>query len=598
MIELITTLGKVLDLIPDQDVSITIDNAFFSTEHIDTPWSTDIELALTANNCAIFRYVPAMLLPPQRTEVQACCHINGVPVLYGNVKVISYSQTTIGVSFSGRDIDDFLSGYLNEMPLASWNFGSMNNTAEFREFIQKAVDGTLAEFEAPLLLRGDGLDYLEDAKYIIPGPGSDREYTREKIIELRQYWNARYANFINYKQQYAPPATMDLWERTGTPYLIPVVRLSYILSLISNLNIYSANLLEYIARIGILAPNKKNALPSDIYHGGLDCGDDGQYVLSLSSGLPKIKVSAFLKDIANLLAATVYLENGKISIRANRDILADAEPIDWTEKIAEEFESSLEDGSSYLVGYQDSENASEIKEEDITTVESYYDIFKIWNDGTYDKAKDYIFRIKKTGDLYSVIFDDTINGHPEFSLLRRGGTEEQKKNEEDQRDVVNAQIAAKLVKCIPATLFYADYFLWYGVYMAAIADIPKPGEEPTENVTIGILQEKQMVDKGVTLARNRTSPELLITETPVQTPLTLSQGDALYDLYHKPYLDFLAKNKTSHTSDLNITASDLNNLKIWKKRILFNQYFFVKSIAITTNTSSEYFRAEATFIRA
>lgn len=598
MIQFVTSSGAVLDLVPDQDVSITIDNAFFSTEHIDTPWSTDIELALTANNCRVFMCMPAMLFPPQITDVQATCHINGVPVMHGDIKVISYSPTSIKVSFSGRDIDDYLSGYLNEMPLASWNFGSMIDLAEFREFMQKAVDGTMPEFEAPLLLRSDRLDYLEDAKHTIPGPNSDREYTRERMIELREYWNGRYANFINYKQQYAVPAKMDLWERTGVPFLIPVVRLGYLLAQISNLQVGSAEYMGYISKIGILAPNKKNALPDDIYHGGLDHDDKGNYILSLAAGLPKTKVSTFFKDIVNLLAATVYLENGKITIRANRDILLDDEPIDWTDRIAEEFESTLEEGSSYLAGYQDSESASEIKEEDIITVHSYYDIFKMWNEGTYDVSKNYIFQIKRTGDIYSVIFDDTLEGHPEFSLLRRGGIQEEKKAEEDERDVVNAQTNAKLVKCIPATFFYADFFTWYGVYMAAIVDIHESESDPAENITIGILQDKQMVDKGVTIARNWVSLELLITETPVTTPLTLSESDALFNVYHRPYKDFLAKHKTTHTSDLNIKATDLLELKIWKKRILFNQHFFVKSIVISTNTSSDYFHAEATFVRA
>lgn len=600
MIQIITITGKALDIAPNQEVSFTIENAFFSTDHIDTPWSTDFELRITANNCAIFMYVPAMLLPPRKTTVQATCLIDGMPVMQGIIEVLSYSNSSIKVSFTGRDIANQLTGYLNELPLEEWNFGKMNDLTEFREFIHNAVQGKFAAFEAPLLLRSDQLDYSQDANHIITGPNSDRETSAEKMAIIREYWNGRYANFINYIQKYTAANKTNLWERTGVPYIIPVVRLSYLLSLITNLKISSDQYLNYLSKIGILAPNKKNAMVSDIYHGGLDEDENGDYILSLAAGLPKIKVATVLKEVVNIIAATVYLENGAISIRPNSDIINDPGYIDWTDKIAEDFSCDIEEGCAYIYGYQDTENSTAIDQNEVQNVDSYYDIYKLWNDGAFDKTKNYVFKIKTTGDIYSVFFEGTINGHPEFSLLKRGGDKEATapaSDDEDELTTYNAQTNAKLVKCIPATMFFSDYFLWYGVFMAAVVDIPKIGSDPTENITIGILQDRQMVDKGVTLARNDAMPELLITENPITTPLTLSKEDPLYLNYHKPYKDFLAKSKSAHTLELDITARDIADLKIWKKRLLYNQLFFIKSIVITTNTSTDYFHAEGIFVR-
>ena len=69
MLTFITTTGIKIDLLPNQEVALTIDNAFLSSDHIPVAWTTDIELPLSEKNCRIFEIQNAMLLSAQKKQI-------------------------------------------------------------------------------------------------------------------------------------------------------------------------------------------------------------------------------------------------------------------------------------------------------------------------------------------------------------------------------------------------------------------------------------------------------------------------------------------------------------------------------------------------
>lgn len=541
-----------------------------------------------------------MMLPPGNTTIQVLCYLNGVAIMSCKAEVLSYSRTSIKISLTGTDINDNLSGNINSLPLATWNFGKMTDLTQFWTLMQNAAQGVLPEFEAPVLLRSNRLDYSQDIDHVITTPKSSYP-TGEPMTDTRAYWNSRYANFINYVQNYTDTNKNNPWEKSGTPYLIPVVHLNYILSLIPELTI-SSDYAEYLSKIGVVAPYKKNALISDIAHGGLDKDEKGDYVLSLADALPKIEISSFIKNILNILSATIYLDNGKMTIIANNDIINATDIIDWTDKVADDYDCDISNGYKYVAGYQNLNDDAEAKEIDMSQVQivdTYQEIYNFRATPNLDKNKNYIFQIRSSGDIYSISFNHTIEGHAEFSLLRRGGSTNKSSSETDNDDdtTYNAEVKINLVKSIPSQFFLFDYFSWDSVLMAAITDIPEVGAEPSEDITIGMLHNRQLVERGVTLTRYGMVVEGKWLVEKSCPSLLLNEESHLYQQFHKGLAEFLAQPKTEYSVLLNITAIDISTLRIWKKRLIYNQIFYIKTLEVKTNTSTEAIAAQGVFIR-
>lgn len=594
MFAFITTEGKWLDVEPDQDIAITIDQPFLSSDRMPVPWTTDFNLRLSESTCRIFGYTPAILLPPNNLSVLGTLYLNGIPIMPGKVVVINYTRSSLQVSFKGQDIEDQLTGNLPDLPLMEWNFGKMSDLTNFWDFMQKAVDGLLPEVAAPLILRSDRLDYSQDALNMI----FELESVSGGQVSRREYWNSRYANFIGPSQDASN--RLSQWIQSGTPYLIPVVRINYLLSVIAGLDTSSAAN-EYFLQAGIVAPNKDNALISDIAHGGLDQNQSGDYILSLSRALPNVEIASFVKDVLNLFSAAIYLEDRRLVIRMNSEVINDAEHVDWTQKIDDEFECDYADGLEYECGYDDIDAGTsdkEISPDDITEVKSIADIYTMWELSDYDPDKAYVFKIMGTGDLYSVTFSATIGKHPEFSLLRRGGPQSQKTTvvsaSGEAPSTFSAKTRIKPVKNTPVYFSRYGYLPGWSIYKAVITDIPEPGGEASEQVVIGILQDRQMVSDGSTIKRGT---EIFVKET-TAAPLMFKEDGLLYSKYHKPFADFLSRPKSEYKMQLNLSASDIAELKIWRKRLLYNRLFYIKTLEITTNTTTDVIHTEGTFIQS
>lgn len=65
MFQIITTRGERLDLKPDWEIEIDIENPIFSTDTIPVAFSTSILLPPSRNNCSILGYLAALKMPPK-----------------------------------------------------------------------------------------------------------------------------------------------------------------------------------------------------------------------------------------------------------------------------------------------------------------------------------------------------------------------------------------------------------------------------------------------------------------------------------------------------------------------------------------------------
>ena len=164
MVEFITPEGEHVDLVPNQELSLSIENAMFSNDRIPVAWSTDVELPVSPTNSILFGYIGAMLLPEQRREINVSMYIDAIPAMTGKLKLTGASEGKLQASFVGVSIEDSLSGNLQDAPFARWEFGGAvaGQRPLFDEIMEGAAQNTRDDFALPLMVRDSEKDTADN----------------------------------------------------------------------------------------------------------------------------------------------------------------------------------------------------------------------------------------------------------------------------------------------------------------------------------------------------------------------------------------------------------------------------------------------------
>lgn len=577
MIEIITDSGISLDLVPDQDITMTIENPLLSADRIPVAWTTDFELAPSQKNFSLFKFVPGLYVIPNITSVNASISINSIPIVSGKLEFTSFTASSFSVSFAGVSIEDSLKGTLNEAPMEKWNFGTMVASADIQRYndvIGKARLNERSEFTLPTLVRESLVD--------------EPDYSSPKEPEQTQLkWATKYANNL---QGY---------------YVIPVLRLKYILATVfSDCNIDS-DYNELISNIGIVAPYRKNGSVDDYEHGGLDKDDYGNYELDLASGLPSVPVVDFVKDILSTVCATIFVSSQGKAMISNKSIMRSTEFVDWTSKVADEWSVTWEDGMDYEYGYSSIPEPKEIVGEivDCRTI-----------NGCFNAAEGATVRHTPTQDIYSVLYVNTtiaeIRGDtwtglkPVLSVVEQGKMFTPTAPENSQRDVYSAKSGLIPVKTKPQMYYkYRGNEMWWNyAYVAPIVSFPKTGGDRSTDVYFGISYYD---DTG---SMNFASSSILSSNGVYgkgedgweenALSVKMQEDDGIYNLFHKEFAEWLNKDKSPYSVPLNLNAFDIQGLQLWRKVMLKHQLFYIKTLSISINTSSSIIETEGEFVKA
>lgn len=78
--------------------------------------------------------------------------------------------------------------------------------------------------------------------------------------------------------------------------------------------------------------------------------------------------------------------------------------------------------------------------------------------------------------------------------------------------------------------------------------------------------------------------------------MQLEGENGLYNRFHKPYAEWLARDKEMLKVDLNLTASDIANLRLWVKVLVFNVRYLIKTLEITGNTTHDILHSNAELV--
>lgn len=580
MVEFITPEGEHVDLVPNQELSLSIENAMFSNDRIPVAWSTDVELPVSKTNSALFGYIGTMLLPEQRREINVSMYIDAIPAMTGKLKLTGASEGKLQASFVGVSIEDSLVGNLHDAPFARWEFGAAiaGQRPLFDEIMESAAQNTRDDFALPLMVRDSEKDTTDN--YAANAYGGDVMY---------EFFGIKFLNSPKYS------------------FIVPVIKLSYILRIaFSDFQIDEAYS-NYFDKIGIVGPYRRNsaATPDGKYNLPIDENSDTvNFVLDLADSMPDVSLEDFVKNMLAAFGATIFIHQGHTFMKSNQSIVEDNDFIDWTTKISENVDIEFEDGQIYEYGF--SGVTDDEFEADVTDYNTIADCFKA--------PDDTLVRCLDTGDVYRKIQRSYIwsSGPGNFQTFQANGLDLAKQESmipptgeietNSALDTFSATSNWIPVKCIPYVFYYSyDILRWYDGVMLPIIDDPVVGGTRPTTVQFGLLQTGaagQEYVPVVQLTSNGFIGYNIGIFTPADPPLNLAGENGLYERFHKGFQEWLKKDKTVYKADINLCAADISNLKIWKKIMIFNRLFFIKTLSITLNTTKNYIRTEADLITA
>lgn len=564
MVEFIATDGIPVDLSPDQELAMTIENPLFASDRIPVAWTTDFEGPASERNCALFGFPNAMLIPSVKREVNVEMRINSIPVLIGKLKLVGPSYGKLKFTFTGVSIEDSLTGTLMNAPFNKWNFGilefedgevpSTPGYALYMEVTTSAANNTREDFATPLMIR-------------------------ESHRDVGTFSMAFPEAYLNFRQH---------------DFLIPVVKMNYILQTVFPECQLDSELNEYFKNIGIVAPYRTNGSTYDREYGSLDRDADGNHILDLAQAMPNVTVVEFIENMLTAFCASLFITKDRKRIISNRSIIKSDGFVDWSDKISDDIEQVFEQGQNYEYGY------SGIIDDEITgAVIDCQTIASCLN-----QPSGTVVRCLQTQDIYlvidrKVVFASEIVYEKGIDLLKQDGAIVKEPAAND-RDVFCATSKFTPVKCIPYNFHYKE-----GIYehaanvMTPVVDVPPTGGIRPDKIQFGALCEGfvnyfsnavQFTSNGVL---GLVSDWALGGHT-----LYMNGGYGLYERLHKDFAEWLDKDKAVTSARVNLSANDIANLEIWKKVMLYNRLYLIKCLTISLHTSNDAIYTEAEFVSA
>ena len=574
MVEFITPEGEHVDVVPNQELSLSIENAMFSNDRIPVAWSTDVELPVSPTNSILFGYIGAMLLPEQHREINVSMYIDAIPAMTGKLKLTGASEGKLQASFVGVSIEDSLSGNLQDAPFARWEFGGAvaGQRPLFDEIMEGAAQNTRDDFALPLMVRDSEKDTADN--YVANSQIGAIEYEDFGI----KYLNSPKYNFVT-----------------------PVVKLAYILrTVFSDIRI-DESYPEYFEKIGIVAPYRRNSAPTLDGRYNLPIDGPFNFVLDLADAMPDVSLEDFVKNLLAAFCATIFIHRGGIQIKSNQSIIQDSSFVDWSNKVSDGAEVEFKDGQNYEYGF------SNVSDDDLNA-----DIADFNTIADCLAAPDDTFvRCLETGDVYRKIQRPYITESGSQTLYANGldlARQDsmiplpQDSQSGSDLDTFSATSNWVPIKCIPYVFNYTVGIRNErdGVMLPIVENPTVGGTRPT-TVQFGLLQTGIAGQEYVPVAQFTSNGYIGTTFghfSPADPPLNLIGDNGLYERFHKGFQSWLGKDKTVYKVDINLSAADIANLQMWKKVMLYNRLFFIKSLSITMNTTKNYIRTQADFVLA
>lgn len=553
MIEIRTNSGVSLDIAPDMEFELIMENPLLDDEHIPTPFSTSIAFPPSEKNCGAFGYIDALMLQPSVLEIGATIFAMGIPIISGTLVFDSVDeQKNICYAFKGVDYTEQWEGKIYEIEnIITGDY----NTTDIRRGLYEDVKAP------PMIAEG----YETKTAYEL-APVSDPD-VRTSISANPKYYN-----------QY------------GSDRFIPAVSLSLITKRILGTDA-AAPLQDAIEGLFIIASHRDN---ENVQASSPDIG----------SFLPDISKADFIKEVCKISASYVFKDGNNVRIVSAKDIFDDTNYLDWSNLISDIFSQQKEDAEGYQFGFAETPTGntgiSESSEEGVDqSIQNVGTLKALLDEPDSEAYKP--FRYTPTGDVFSEKMETfeyrtitTTSGHGSGAS---GATTVTRVYQEVLSDKVldtaqnidipgdsqrNNTVQFQRARCVPHAaigrvgrgIYAHDYPM-----MMPIVSIPEVNADRQTTAYIGAIINNQFCDKGCVFTEDATMQDYIDT--------TKSLAPArFFQLYHEELSSWYRKTRQTIKADLNLSAMDIASFRMWKKVLIKHRPFIVKQLNIRFSASA------------
>ena len=555
MVDILTDTGVFLDLDPDAEFELTIENPLLQEDRLPVPFSTAIAFLPTPTNKSAFGYLDTMMLEPRVKRLGASILVGGVQLYAGSLEYDSIDEDgRINYTFSGKDLKTEWGAKIWQTPGLSWP-----------EYEYSALLTALKADQIP----GVHLPPVVDQALVgTPGfratPSGYRPGTHQ----------------VNYNQKYRnQPDAMSFSE------IVPAVEIGRILgSVVSFQDISDAG--AFLQQAVVFGTNWSAGYPETRAQ---------YYDYDVAKTLPDVTLADLFLDICRMFCAAVFQDGASFRMMPAADVLDASSPLNWDAKVSNTFRSSREEKTGYELDFEQDTSTSEQNSDIVDESKSVATLA-----GVLGKAEDDYDAVKHTGleDLYSLKNTDPIQINKEGSrpgtvepigiaeevLIDRCDRTGAKQEAEGTEETKTVSIGLHLAKCAPVRRYWLQTTnvrtLESDIRMAAILTLPAYGAERPTDAYIALYGNGQACDKGVVIADPDSA------ESADQTIGASLAPAELFDRYHQAYAAWLAKDRQLLSVDLNRSVMELASFRMWQSVRVRSRNFLVSKLSVRVSAAA------------
>lgn len=550
MIEIRTNSGISLDIAPDMEFELIMENPLLDDEHIPTPFSTSIAFPPSNKNRGVFGYIDALMLQPSVLEIGATIFTMGIPIISGTLVFDSVDeQKNICYAFKGVDYTEQWEGKIYEIEhIIAGDY----NTADIRLGLYEDVKAP------PMIAEG---------------------YETKTAYELATVSDPDVVTSIASNPKY--------YNQFGSDRFIPAVSLSIITKKILGADVADP-LLDAIDGLFIIASHRDN---ENVQGGSPEIG----------SFLPDISKADFIKEVCKISASYVFKDGNNVRIVSAKDIFDDTDYLDWSDLISDIFSQQKEDAEGYQFGFSEtptgntgiSESSEDGVDQSIQNVSTLRALLEEPDTEAYKP-----FRYTPTGDIFSEKEETfeyrtiTNSGHGASGQTTTTRTYSEVLSDKVLDTAQNIDIPGdsqhnntvqfKRARCVPHSAIgrvgRGSYSHDYPMVMP-IVSIPEVNADRQTTAYIGAIINNQFCDKGCVFTEDNTMQDYIDT-TKSLVP------ERLFLLYHEELSSWYRRTRQTIKADLNLSAMDIASFRMWKKVLIKHRPFIVKQLNIRFSASA------------
>ena len=580
MLEIILE-GVTLDLPPDIQINLTIENPFMSKDRIPVPFSLAFDLPPTPRNLKAFNYPNRINVELSRPNYSATIRFQGLNIGHGVITLDNFDKT-IKVNFRGAEITDNLTNKLYELQLQSYSLGPREpgdidfDTGagwQYRSLMLSAVTANNGKFAlAPVRVAGE--DWQEGV------------LRRKNIGFPDSSADTMYINFYNAVAKSWMFSDVDGSVHSSN-YPFPFVH--YLVDFIFGSSLDDNPFTEGdFAKLVLLtmyhpAWRSKGKFPIGSPYYGFQPdtrttdGPFAPYHTYLETRLPDMTAKDFVKELAKMFGFTLVTVKGRFEFRKNADILAQPVKDDWSAKLIDRPGINTDKAKTLNYGYEN-DTIEELSLPNYAKVANYQSLIDYFIRPEEEDGYFVTLQVTQTGE----VFDKIKEGDGFYYEKRTSGFGELKEGE----NTFDLTVAIK-----PLEMSLEKYW-WVRVlelgqskppmrdWLVPVADQDRFERQKNANI---------MFYHGVkdTYTDGDTYPYL----SPHQIdPFGNELGDlslywegerGLISNFHEEYRSWIEKDKQRVSSTVLLRAIDFHQLDITHKFHIHGRNFFIEKIQVT-----------------